>query len=90
MATSALHTRPSTDWGDIPVVLRDKPWPALARTGAQMANYGVTLALVGGTFATVDVRLRWRGRVLLAARALVPAAVLGLRARDETWLSCCS
>jgi hypothetical protein len=37
------------------VVLRDKPWPALVRTGGQMAQYGATLALVGGTFATVDV-----------------------------------
>lgn len=37
-------------------VLRDKPWPALARTGSQMAQYGGTLALVGGTFAAVDVR----------------------------------
>ncbi len=30
-------------------------WPALVRTGSQMAQYGTTLALVGGTFATVDV-----------------------------------
>lgn len=37
------------------MVLRDKPWPALVRTGSQMGQYGATLALVGGTFATVDV-----------------------------------
>lgn len=30
-------------------------WPALVRTGSQMAQYGTTLALVGGTFAAVDV-----------------------------------
>jgi hypothetical protein len=45
----------TSNWGDIPVVLRDKPWPALVRTGSQMAQYGTTLALVGGTFAVVDV-----------------------------------
>ena len=45
----------TSNWGDVPVVLRDKPFPALVRTGSVMAQYGATLALVGGTYATVDV-----------------------------------
>ena len=49
----------ASNWGDIPVVLRDKPWPALVRTGSVMAQYGSTLALVGAAFAAADVR---RGR----------------------------
>lgn len=51
----ALLGAVASNWGDIDVVLRDKPWPALVRTGSQMAQYGGTLALVGGTFAAVDV-----------------------------------
>lgn len=57
----ALMGAVTSNWGDIPVVLKDKPWPALARTGSQMAQYGSTLALVGGTFAAVDVSARRRG-----------------------------
>lgn len=55
----------ASNWGDIPVVIRDKPWPALVRTGSVMASYGSTLALVGAAFATVDVSLSWAGRRLL-------------------------
>lgn len=47
----------SSNWGDVPVVLRDKPWPALARTGSVMMQYGATLGLVGLAFSTVDVGL---------------------------------
>ncbi|EFN55413.1 expressed protein [Chlorella variabilis] len=54
-AAGALFGAVASNWGDIPVVLRDKPWPALVRTGVQMAQHGSTLALVGGTFAAVDV-----------------------------------
>lgn len=53
-AAGALFGAVASNWGDIPVVLRDKPWPALVRTGVQMAQHGSTLALVGGTFAAVD------------------------------------
>lgn len=45
----------SSNWGDVPVVLRDKPWPALARTGSVMMQYGTTLGLVGLAYSTVDV-----------------------------------
>ncbi|KAL4428487.1 hypothetical protein ABPG75_002576 [Micractinium tetrahymenae] len=53
-AAGALLGAVASNWGDVDVVLRDKPWPALVRTGSQMAQYGSTLALVGGTFAAVD------------------------------------
>ena len=45
-------------WSDVPVVLRDKPWPALARTFKIMNKWGLTYAAIGGTFAAVDVRRR--------------------------------
>jgi hypothetical protein len=45
----------ASNWGDVPVVLRDKPWPALVRTGSVMAQYGSTVAMVGAAYATVDV-----------------------------------
>lgn len=46
----------ASNWGDVPLVLRNRPLPALARTGATMLNYGTTLGLVGLAFSTVDVR----------------------------------
>lgn len=51
----ALTGAVASNWGDIKV---PSAWPALVRTGSQMAQYGTTLALVGGTFATVDVSSR--------------------------------
>eukprot|EP00887_Chlorella_sp_A99_P004937 scaffold4.g4937.t1 len=50
----AIFGAVTSNWGDIPQVVRDKPWPALVRTGSVMAAYGSTLALVGAAFATVD------------------------------------
>jgi mitochondrial import inner membrane translocase subunit TIM22 len=47
----------ASNWGDVPMVLRDKPWPALVRTGSVMVQYGTTLGLVGLAFSTVDVRM---------------------------------
>jgi len=43
-----------SNWSDVPVVLRDKPWPALVRTGGVMAQHGSTLGGVGLAFAAVD------------------------------------
>lgn len=51
-------------------------WPALVRTGSQMAQYGTTLALVGGTFATVDV-----------SRFVRPGIVLRLKGQYGTTLA---
>ena len=45
----------ASNWGDVPLVIRDKPWPALLRTGSVMMQYGATLGLVGLAFSTVDV-----------------------------------
>lgn len=45
----------ASNWSEVPVVLRDKPWPALARTGSVMVQYGTTFGLVGLAFSTVDV-----------------------------------
>lgn len=47
----------ASNWGDVPVVLKDKPWPALARTGSVMLQHGATLGLVGLAYSTVDVSL---------------------------------
>ena len=46
----------ASNWSDVPQVLRNKPWPALARTGSVMMQQGSTLGLVGLAYATVDVR----------------------------------
>lgn len=43
-----------SNWSDVPVVLRDKPWPALVRTGGVMVQHGSTLGAVGLAFAAVD------------------------------------
>ena len=48
----------ASNWGDVPLVIRDKPWPALVRTGSVMMQYGATLGLVGLAYSTVDVS-RW-------------------------------
>lgn len=32
-AAGAVAGAVSANWGDVPVVLRNKPWPALKRTG---------------------------------------------------------
>jgi Tim17/Tim22/Tim23/Pmp24 family len=44
----------ASNWGDVPVVLRNKPWPALVRTGSVMMQHGTTLGLVGLAYSTVD------------------------------------
>ena len=54
-AAGAVFGAVASNWGDVPVVLRDKAFPALVRTGGVMAQYGSTLAMVGGAYATVDV-----------------------------------
>lgn len=73
----------ASNWGDIPKVIRDKPWPALVRTGAQMASYGSTLALVGAAFATIDCLAETvRGKKDWVNSALASAAagsIVGLR-----------
>lgn len=45
----------SSNWSEIPVVLKDKPWPALVRTGNVMMQYGATIGVVGLAYSTVDV-----------------------------------
>ena len=47
----------ASTWDDVPLVLKNKPWPALVRTGSVMMNYGTSLGLVGLTYSTVDVSL---------------------------------
>lgn len=73
----------TANWSTLPVVLKDKPWPALARTGAVMGRYGATFGAVGLTFATVDaVSENVRGKVDWVNGALAGLAtggVLGLR-----------
>ena len=59
----------ASNWGEVPVVLKDKPWPALARTGSVMLATGATLGLVGLAYATVDVSLKYRGEALKENRA---------------------
>lgn len=54
--TGAFLGAVASNWGDIPLVLRNKPLPALLRTGNVMVNYGATLAVVGLTYSAVDVR----------------------------------
>lgn len=55
-AAGALGGAVVSNWGDVPAVVRNRPWPALVRTGSVMASYGTTLGLVGFTFAAVEVR----------------------------------
>lgn len=55
----------SSNWSDVPVVLRDKPWPALVRTGNVMLQYGTTLGLVGLAYSTVEVSATASARLLL-------------------------
>lgn len=55
-AAGALLGAVKSNWGDVPVVLRDKPWPALVRTGSVMTQFGTTLGLVGLTYSAVEVR----------------------------------
>ncbi len=42
-------------WSDVPVVLRDRPWPALQRTGQIMNSWGLTFAAVGASYAAATV-----------------------------------
>ena len=56
-AAGSLFGAMLSNWSDVPVVLRDKPWPALMRTGSVMAQHGSTLGVVGLAFAGVDVRV---------------------------------
>jgi hypothetical protein len=73
----------SANWGDVPVVLRDKPLPALLRTGRIMGQYGVTFAAIGLAYTGMDClaeTLRekkdaWNGAIGGAAAGIV----LGLR-----------
>ena len=51
----------ASNWGEVPVVIRNKPLPALARTGSVMLQYGTTLGLVGLAFSAVDVSARRPG-----------------------------
>ncbi|WPT17822.1 Outer envelope pore protein 16-3/mitochondrial [Picochlorum sp. SENEW3] len=72
-----------SNWSDVPVVLRDKPWPALVRTGGVMVQHGSTLGAVGLAFAAVDCASEsvrgekdWVNGVL---GGLAGGALLGLR-----------
>lgn len=73
----------ASNWGDVPVVLRDKPWPTLVRTGSVMTRYGATLGLVGFTYSAVECAAEtvrgtkdWKNGVFGGAAA---GAALGLR-----------
>lgn len=71
--TGAFMGAVASNWGDIPPVIRNKPWPALLRTGGVMATYGATMSIVGVTYSATDVSAgvgagckarkgAWRGR----------------------------
>ncbi|KAK9815230.1 hypothetical protein WJX72_000376 [[Myrmecia] bisecta] len=71
------------NWGNIPRVLANQPWPALKRTGRIMFSYGATFTFIGVAYTGVDCVVEhirgkkdvWNG-VLGGAAA---GAVLGLR-----------
>ncbi|EIE23039.1 mitochondrial import inner membrane translocase, subunit Tim17/22 [Coccomyxa subellipsoidea C-169] len=73
----------TANWGKVPPVLADRPWPALKHTGAIMGAYGTTFALVGGTFAVVDCLVEdfrgkkdaWNGVIA----GLAAGAAIGMR-----------
>ena len=82
-AAGAILGAVASNWGDVPVILRNKPWPALLRTGSVMLQYGATLGTVTLTYSTVDCVLEnvrgkrdWINGSLGGAFA---GAVLGLR-----------
>lgn len=73
----------TASWSDVPLVLRDKPWPALVRTGTVMSRYGATLGMVGLAYATVDCfaetvrgQRDWKNGALAG---LAGGALLGVR-----------
>ncbi|CAL8465542.1 g5078 [Coccomyxa elongata] len=73
----------TANWGNVPPVLADRPWPALKHTGAIMGQYATTFALVGGTFAVVECTVEqfrgkkdvWNGIVA----GLAAGAAIGMR-----------
>ncbi|KAL6771982.1 hypothetical protein ACKKBG_A28520 [Auxenochlorella protothecoides x Auxenochlorella symbiontica] len=81
--TGAFLGAVASNWGDIPLVLRNKPLPALLRTGNVMVNYGATLAVVGLTYSAVDcVAESLRGKqdwVNGSLAGLATGGVLGIR-----------
>lgn len=54
----------SSNWSDVPMVIRNKTWPAFVRTGSVMLSSGTTLGLVGLTFSTVDVSTLFASSIL--------------------------
>eukprot|EP00890_Picochlorum_soloecismus_P005168 jgi/Picsp_1/5652/NSC_03011-R1_tim17 domain-containing protein len=82
-AAGSLFGAVFSNWSDVPVVLRDKPWPALMRTGSVMAQHGSTLGVVGLAFAGVDCAAEsirgkkdWLNGVL---GSVAGGAILGMR-----------
>jgi hypothetical protein len=71
-AAGSLFGAVASNWGDVPVVLRNKPLPALVRTGGTMVNFGTTLGLVGLAFSAVDVSRRQPRLLRAPARAPPP------------------
>eukprot|EP00884_Botryococcus_braunii_P000033 jgi/Botrbrau1/1002/Bobra.114_1s0040.1 len=71
------------NWSDVPLVLRDQPWPALVRTGRIMAQYGITCAAVGIGYASVEcISEKLRGKkdwVNGVLGGITAGGVLGLR-----------
>lgn len=81
----------ASNWGDVPVVLRNKPWPALVRTGSVMMQHGATLGLVGLAYSTVDcIAESIRGKkdwVNGSLGGLAAGGMLGLRGNEKQYAS---
>mmetsp|Transcript_8119 Transcript_8119/g.24139 ORF Transcript_8119/g.24139 Transcript_8119/m.24139 type:complete len:160 (+) Transcript_8119:241-720(+) len=43
-----------SNWGDVPLVLRSKNWPALKRTGGMMRQYGLAIGFVGLAYSASE------------------------------------
>lgn len=89
--TGAFMGAVASNWGDIPPVIRNKPLPALLRTGGVMATYGATMSIVGVTYSATDVSIGAGGVVALAVggrrhRVVRPGSGPGLEAGGVLWL----
>eukprot|EP00243_Klebsormidium_subtile_P002755 TRINITY_DN15556_c0_g1_i1.p1 TRINITY_DN15556_c0_g1~~TRINITY_DN15556_c0_g1_i1.p1 ORF type:complete len:159 (-),score=17.28 TRINITY_DN15556_c0_g1_i1:280-756(-) len=82
-------------WQDIPAVQRNRPLPALQNTLKVMGSYGLTYAVVGGTYAATESAMEimrnkkdlWNG----VAGGCAAGAALGLRTGSlQTGVGACA